>query len=309
MSTHSGCSSIRRSEYLSLFLQLRQPLASTLPFFERWHNLTCSLVGDIHVFGSEAWQGGACEYPRTALSQLSLKGLGSLGLASDDAVPAPKAIEFLVHLTYNDYTVCCGFNFGPSVLVGFGLSYMSERAIGELDSCIIDWFAECAQMLNARYGIIDIADSMETGVGQWLGATDQLYASFQRRLMRRMWAREVGEAPKGIGVFWANLFGPEMVERLGGLPQMNEELQRLSDARNPQPLRECPHGTAIVLLSGSITDFMYPRIGITWAEFDRAEWLHRRLAHAGLLPGYVPVQEFLSRKNGVGGAQSGAGNK
>lgn len=283
MFIHSPCLTARRSEYLTMFLQLRSPLVSTLPLVEQWRDLVCRLFGNVEVFGEEAADGKSRDYPRTLLGSLDMTGCGDLVITSVDAVPAPKRVEFLVQLNYAADTICCGSSAGPSVLLVFGLSYMSEDAVGRLSALIVDQFTECARLVNAKYGIIDVADSMETGIGRWLGASDQLYASFHRRLLRRLWAEEVGRKPKVLGVFWGNLFGPEMIERLGGLAQLRAALHESSGSS--YPIRECPNGGAIVLLSERVTDFMYPRLGITWREFDRAAWLHRRLAMAGLLAG------------------------
>lgn len=289
MPLNSGCLSVPRSEYLTLFLHLRKPLASTRPFVRKWKEIVSASVGNVRVRGWEVLDAECRDYRSTRLDQLRISGRGSLGLVSADHVPKPKRIEFLLLADYAPSMVCSGFDFGPSILVVFGLSYMTEEGVRELDSRIVDWLGECAQLTNAQYGVIDIADSMETGIGRWLGPTDQLYASFPRRLARRMWAREVRDGPKAIGVFWGNLFGPEMIKRMGGLSVIKREMRRMSGGRHPDPVRECPDGGAIVTLSSKIADFMYPHFGVCWPQFDHAEWLHRRLAQAGLLPGLTDV--------------------
>jgi hypothetical protein len=286
MSSHFTCVDVRRTEYLSLFLQLRQPATPTLPVFVKWRDLLLQIVGDVRAVARETRDGKIFKTPRMALSQLNITGRGVLDATSTDHVATPKTIEFLAQLECNHDTVCWGHSFGPSVLVVLGLSYLGKNSLEQLDSCLVDWFVECAQLTDARYGVIDIADGMESGIGRWLGGSDQQYASFQRRLVRQMWAKEAGSAPKALGAYWANWLGPEMLERMGGLQQLTRETKQFADARNPQPLRVFPGGSTVFLLSSKITDFMYPRTGITWAEFDRAEWLYRRLARAGLLAGW-----------------------
>jgi hypothetical protein len=140
------------------------------------------------------------------------------------------------------------------------------------------------------FGHGDICDISQTMMGRHFGEASNRVCDFQRQLRRWLWIRTGADRVRKVrGVYWANLFGPEMMERLGG-QQFIVEYGRLR-ATAGELCTKYPDGSVLALITEKVEPMMAPQSSLDEAILNRAAWLHERLAGCGLMPGWPSLPE------------------
>lgn len=191
-----------------------------------------------------------------------------------------KAIDFTWRLRFEDWCAMSGVRTGPYMAMDFVLDRMRGR-VGDLTEVVTqfsDHVASCSEFCS---GCCDIADYHEISLGDYYSGKRIRWIIPQRAIALQRWL-DVGSERVNMarGVFWANLFGPKMVEKLGGAEQFEREYSKFDRGMSRGIVHPLPSGSLLVYISEYCNRFMYP---YSYEYEERAAWLYRRLAEVGLM--------------------------
>ena len=194
--------------------------------------------------------------------------------------------EELWTLDFDADSIVEGRHVKPYLRMDFNLDRLDQRQEEGLPDAVRR-FAEASAatgLLCSGFG--DAADVSETACGVHYSGSGVGWVRFQRQLRRLLWVR-AGEDRhhKARGVFWANLFGPAMLKKMGGAEKFVREYKALEDRRDHELSTIYPDGSVLVLLSSHVKDMRYPYVALLPSTLERAAWLYERLSHAGLMCG------------------------
>lgn len=288
----------RRSEYLSYYVAFASAELSLARALSSWVTMSLQVLGNVSVRASFAglqsresgWLGhsprlGSVHMPE----EVKDRDIVGLGITSVQRVPEPKDIDFLCHWDYSRTSLRGSSPDVPGILGSFGVSFLTDSQRDLLDELLITHFLDVTRCGPAAYGLVHIGDCWETGFGRVQGFTDTAYANFSQRLVRHLWIRDEDPTLRTRGVYWANWLSSRQAERLGNLKQFVQDYTSMDDLVNRGLVQEQPDGSLLLLLCRSYKDFLAPHRNLQPWAMERAIWLHRRFARAGLLPGWSPT--------------------
>lgn len=190
------------------------------------------------------------------------------------------AIDFTWRLRFEDWCSIDGIRTGPYLAMDFVLGRM-RRKVGELTE-LVTRFSECVSSCpELCSGLCDIGDYCEISLGDYYSGKTLRRTMPQRRIALHRWLQAGSErANMARGVYWANLFGRKMVERLGGAERFEKEYSKYDRGMSRGIVHRVSGGALLVYLCEYCNRFMYPYS----PEYEeRAAWLYRRLADVGLM--------------------------
>lgn len=194
--------------------------------------------------------------------------------------------EDIFALEYHHDPVTNGQHVGPFLRVSINLARVDEAK----QEALSDAARRLAAIVDSTgvfcSGLCDISPVLETCLGKYYTGTNVSWLSFQRQASRLVWVRAgEGRRYKARGIFWGNLFGPSIVERLGGADAFGEEYERLEDRRDYDLISRQRDGSLLVTLCKSVGDFRFPFRKLMPPTLERAAWLYERLCEAKLMCG------------------------
>lgn len=239
------------------------------------------------------YQGIECKLMLSEVDKLSdhlTERLAWFGMSCDPPNP-DRYEEFGFHeslwsFKFEAEPVAWGVSSGPSLQMGFGLEHLSEPQCERIPA-IAREFARIASMVGrVTFGLCDVADVREIARGETYSTMSVGWLNFQRQLNQRLWFRAGrARAHKSRGVFWGNLMGASVVQRLGGANKLAEEYLALEGKRSEELCTIYPDGSIFITLCEHIGEFRHPYHRLMPWTLNRAAWLYERLAAAGLLCG------------------------
>ncbi|HRX83840.1 MAG TPA: hypothetical protein P5572_02340 [Phycisphaerae bacterium] len=203
--------------------------------------------------------------------------------------PAPRARRFpgyyeaMWDITFEPNQVYLGLEHGPVLRVGISLEQIKPDVVARLAEVAVEFAALVAECDTFTCGFCDVGDYRDTVLGRMYGGAWQASANFRSQLRRMVWTRAGDERLHlARDVFWGNIFGTRMLEKLGGA----EWLQRYEaigpgDERLVYPFA---HGT-LLLIADHVKHVRYGPASPSMWTLQRASYLYAELARARLLCG------------------------
>lgn len=299
-----------KREALSLLAYFDRPFSNPVPLLRVTRQLLARVVGDIEVkctvhqglnplkppkeerFLEEPFLN---EHPENLLDESSFR-YGELlhdceyHLYNEpvDANRLEKygVIEFDVRLQYRSYPVYDVLL--PCYLrLDFVISRMDAEQHKRVVQVAIEFARQVASYKEFCSGLFDVADFYETSYGDEYSSIGIGWVLPQRVFNRYRWIM-AGEERKHLarGVFWGNLLGPRMVEKLGDIEQLMNVLGEFRRGGVTDLFHRLPNGSLLILLSSDMRPFIPPYIGGGGASMVHARiaaTLHRVLMERGLL--------------------------
>jgi hypothetical protein len=191
-----------------------------------------------------------------------------------------KAIDFNWRLRFENWCGISGVHTGPYVAMDFVLGRMRRR-VGELTELVTRFSERAAACPEFCYGLCDIGDYRDTSLGEYYSGTTLRRVVPERAIALHRWLQAGPERVNmARGVFWANLLGPKMVEKLGGAEQFERDYSNYDRGMSRGIVRRLPSGSLLVYICEYCNRFMYP---YSYEYEERAAWLYRRLMEVGLM--------------------------
>src|SRR5574337_1247231 len=267
------------SEYLALaaYFAQRPPLQD---FLAKVRALTVEALGDIVV---HVELGGLpdrmMENPVRYRCQLS----GDWGLQHLRTAPTvwlsvwsarrgkqPERLP-LWRMYYHPSGAHAGFRSPPTLVMGVYLNLLTVAKLKSLGQ-MANRFMECLVSTECcNYALLDVGNSWNMAYGDLYAWGGQSWVPFDRKIIKLAWYQS-GHImnDKVLGVFWANLLSPSMVQKLGGADLLIDEYHALDSPMDKNLGTLYPDGSVLLRLTRSPAD-MTGRVDYTRAALTPEE--------------------------------------
>ena len=192
--------------------------------------------------------------------------------------------EFVWELDVHRRPTASGIPFESYVLLSFGLDFLPSTITDGLAQWIETLWRVACNRDDFLHGLADVGTLQETGRGRIYGSIEPGIAQFSARVRRLLWLRSGSKRGFRLrGVSWGQFLGPSAALRLGDIPAVIEDYNRLADPVNYDLVRLAPNGSLLIWLCRSPMVFCEPQTELAFPDFARAAWLCERFAAVGLL--------------------------
>jgi hypothetical protein len=179
--------------------------------------------------------------------------------------------------------VASGQPLGPTVRLDINLCRL-ETTPDALRDTVLRFFRFLVDTGLLSYGFCDIASVAETDMGRYYSGTTTHSVTMPRHFLRTLWIKAGAQRwHMAQWVFWANVFGPTMAQRLGGAGQLIRDYRANEDGLDHDLGHVVNGDCALAYLCRDAKVFRYPHGAPLEGTMNRATWLWSRLREAGLL--------------------------
>jgi hypothetical protein len=153
-------------------------------------------------------------------------------------------------------------NMGSYLLLTVHVGGLVRQQLRRLRAVVTRFIADAATCGPLWYGLVDVSDLAETAAGAFYGGATVGYVTFDRQLREKVWLRKLAAGERlAQGVFWGNVLGPDMLERLADAGLLDRLKQRFMNRRESE-WTDLHGGASLFYLSNNIENFIYQFDGL-----------------------------------------------
>jgi len=282
-------------EYVTLAIFYSRPLSNFPEVIARIQQTCADILGCVDLYASTVDEATASAREfRARLGERWdwLNSLTNVYLVNNKPVSRTSKLELQIALNYEPHTNMYD-NQSSLLNLTFGLTYLSDSQIESLDSKMNRLFNDAHSFDNTPYGLIDCGDRNEIAFGRHYSSALQACVRLPRKIEKHLWIIAGRDQVRyARGVFWGNLFGLDMVKRLGGADSLIEGfVHATTDSHNRDRERaeltaKFDDGSVLLKLSPEVSPlYGFPGAALLDGTVERGAWLYRKLAEARLLIG------------------------
>lgn len=285
------------ARYVTLAVYYQQKPTDCWRMLESIREISFGIIGSLEIIKEHHYGNPPIESCtgnlRDAISRCELPQPVWFSIDCANPVSREQKLDFLWSVHYDSAGIASGTPQSTFLNVTFGASFLNESQRTRLDMNIDTLLKTCVLNGKAFCGLVDVGDRYDTGFGRHYSTSGQGWLRFSRKIEKHLWSKAgTKQIEKVRGVFWGNLLGPAMVERLGGPEGLVDGFARSIGDYEPHFLQQdeltavLPDGSVFLKVSPKVSSMYQPSgIGITDDMVQRAAWLYQRLAEARLLIG------------------------
>jgi hypothetical protein len=180
-----------------------------------------------------------------------------------DADEASDAVSYGAWgLGYEHNVIKDSISMGCVFLLTIHVGRLARGKLRRLRGAVTAFIAEAAMCGPIWYGLVDVADLAEIAAGGFYSAVTVGYVTFDRQLREKVWLRKLAAGERlAQGVFWGNVLGPDMLERLADAGLLDRLKQRFMNRRESE-WTDLHGGASLFYLSNNIENFIYQFDGL-----------------------------------------------